>query len=215
MRNRILSLPQRRGLPPGASPGLTLAEVLVASFLSLVVLGLVFALFVPAKISTITGDNKAEVNMNAYRSIKRLAHELEDSSPLSVTYDLGPLPVNIPSAISFLSAYDALGTFVTSDSGKPLWQGYVIYYYPPGGDRILRKTVALSPPAVSPTRLTLAELRNLCDGSGMPVAFDAYAFRIEPRGAYAAYVDIAVGAKLTYSNRDNSLMTEMRIFPQN
>jgi hypothetical protein len=209
--------PCRHGLfpaPGAAMRGLTLAELIVASFLSLIVMSLVFALFVPAKLSTITGDNKAEVNMNAHRSITRLSHELRASSPSSITY-VNPRSPNEPAAISFMTAYNRDGLFVTGSSGKPLWQGYVIYYLPAGGNKILRKTVDVSPPTASPSRLTLPELLALCDGNGMPAAFDAYTFRIEPQGAYTNYVDISVGARLTYSNRENSLMTEARIFPRN
>jgi hypothetical protein len=194
--------------------GITLIEIVVASSLSLVVLGLLVMLFVPAKMSCVTGDSKAEVNMNAYRSLSRLTRDLQDSSSSSITYDLAATPT-VPSAISFMSPYDRYGRFMTEAStGKAVWQSYTIYYLPSGSKKLLRKTVAITP-TTTPARLTLAELKKQLDGTGDTAAFDASSFIITPKTAYSTYVDISIGTEIVYSSRSNAIKLEGRAYPQN
>lgn len=193
--------------------GVTLIEIVVASSLSLVVLGLIVMLFVPVKLSCITGDSKAEVNMNAYRSLSRMERELRSSSISSVTYDLAAMPT-VPSALSFLSPFDRYGRFVTDSTGKAVWQSYIIYYIPSGTKKLLRKTVAITPTSTA-SRLTLAQLQSRLDGTGDTAAFDASSFRISPKTAYSTYVDISIGTELIYSGRANAITLEGRAYPQN
>lgn len=193
--------------------GITLIEIVVASAISLVVLGLILLLFVPVKLSCITGDSKAEVNMNAYRSLSRMTEELRGSTISSVTYDLAAVPT-VPSAISFLSPYDRYGRFITDSTGKAIWQSYIIYYIPSGTNRLLRKTVTITPTSTA-SRLTLAELKSRLDGTGDTAAFDASSFTISPKSAYSTYVDISIGTELTYSGRANAMTVDGRVYPQN
>ncbi len=193
--------------------GVTLPEVLVGSALSLVILGLLVALFVPIKVACITGDNKAEVNMNAFRSLAVLKNELHDSSSVSVTYDLAVTPSS-PAALSFMTAYDQYGTFVTGADGKPLWQGYTIYYLPSGTDKLLKKKIPVTP-TTTPKRLSLNELKVHCDGKGMTASFDVHSFKIGPPLVYKDFIDISIETRLVYSNRSSSIVPETRIFPEN
>jgi len=193
--------------------GVTLIEIVVASAISLVVLGLILLLFVPVKLSCITGDSKAEVNMNAFRSLSRMTGELRGSTISSVTYDLSAVPT-VPSAISFLSPYDRYGRFITDTTGKAVWQSYIIYYIPSGTNRLLRKTVTITPTSTA-SRLTLAELKSRLDGTGETAAFDASSFTISPKSAYSTFVDIRIGTELTYSGRANAITVDGRVYPQN
>ncbi|MHC9544429.1 MAG: hypothetical protein AB9903_33350 [Vulcanimicrobiota bacterium] len=193
--------------------GVTLIEIVIASSLSLVVLGLIVLLFVPVKLSCMTGDSKAEVNMNAYRSLSRMERELQSSSISSVTYDLAAAPT-VPSALSFLSPFDRYGRFITDSTGKAVWQSYIIYYIPSGTKKLLRKTVTITPTSTA-RRLTLTQLQSRLDGTGDTAAFDASSFTISPKSAYSTYVDISIGTELIYSGRANAITLEGRAYPQN
>jgi len=196
-----------------ATNGVTLPEILVAGSLSLVILGLLVALFVPVKVACITGDNKAEVNMNAFRTLAVLKDELHSSSITSVTYDLAAMPSS-PHALSFMTAYDQYGIFVTGADGKPVWQGYVVYYLSSGTDTLLKKKIPVSP-TTTPRRMSLNELKGCCDGNGIAASFDVKAFRIGPPLVYRDFVDISIETRLDYSDRSSSIAPETRIFPEN
>ncbi|MBI3928645.1 MAG: prepilin-type N-terminal cleavage/methylation domain-containing protein [Armatimonadetes bacterium] len=156
-----------------ACQGLTLVEMMIVlTLLALLAAGLFTFLLGGKRIwqSSLTGSAGRESLQVAARDI---ALQLRDSS--AGTLAISPTGA----AFSFLSARDRSGRFVTTSTGTPTWQKYVVYYIPAGTTRLVRKEIY-----GSHTRaMTAGELAAAtADGSGRTLAFAVTGMRLTANG---------------------------------
>lgn len=182
----------RRAHPTQAA--YTLAEVLVASALLLVVQGIAYLLLVLSNRSWSVVATRADVAINAQVGVAAMRRELQDTTASSVTVGTN--------AVAFLSALDDGGVFQTDADGQPLWQAFVVYYVDPNNSALRRSRIT---PA-SATPLSQAQVAALCDGRGTVIAYDVAALCLTSKGAQ---VTLSVTARATMLTGRVSLTPSM------
>lgn len=137
--------------------GFSLIEVLLATSLLALLMGLIFVTFNVGSRSFRSTHLQSELRGDMGVLTNNLSRELERSiySSLSLTSQ----------GLSVLSAQDSSGRFVIGADGRPIWQRFVIYYR--FADEVRRRDLELAPP------LTAAAPIENCDlGSGLqPLSF--------------------------------------------
>ncbi|MFP4498420.1 MAG: hypothetical protein ACLFQV_09445, partial [Vulcanimicrobiota bacterium] len=100
-------------------------------------------------------------HQNFRRIINNLEIELKNSNIDTITFrtDSGL------QAVSFLSAYDENGAFVTNADCEPVWQKYVVHYSPANSSKLYKKDVYGS----FTNAMTLTELNNACNGGNVVI----------------------------------------------
>jgi hypothetical protein len=152
--------------------GLTLVEVLVTISILLAVMASVLAMLLTAKNIWLASVNRVSVSQDLQIAASKIATELRGSDASLITDNTE----GTPASFCFLSARDRNGSFVTDESGAPVWQKCVIYYIPPGTGRLLRKEVYETRDAP----LTPAQMAAYLDGEGTQYAAALTGLRLTP-----------------------------------
>lgn len=136
--------------------GLTLIEVTIAGAVSVLLLGIILAVFRMGQTSFFQALDDTGSTRAAYvvpRSIvDRLAHSTRDSVSAA------------PGAFSFLTAYDRNGRFQTNALGRPQWSEYEAFYLL--GTELHSARAANSSPSSVPGPLALAQMQALRQSRG-------------------------------------------------
>ena len=140
------------------SRGFTLVELLSTMFCVLLISAAIFSMFYSAVVMWQSSVTRTGNRQDMHTALRKLESELINSNASTITNLTG----SSTQAISFLSAHDENGRFVTDSLGNPIWQKYVIYYKPGGTSKLLRKEVygTFSGP------LSTSALNSYLDGTG-------------------------------------------------
>ncbi|MBI2252220.1 MAG: prepilin-type N-terminal cleavage/methylation domain-containing protein [Armatimonadetes bacterium] len=182
----------------------TLIEVLVASFIALLLSGIIYAILALTLNYWKVLDTKNEVQLNALVGINKMREEMTYSSIYSFTEN----SASFPKAVSFQIPYYQ-NNFQTDLNGNAQYIYYVIYYLLSKNSSLIRRAV-YQPGPVSP--LTSAQLINYCDGTGDQKAFyiDDFNINIAP-----PLVKLTLASKNLYSNKINNMEIYAEIYPKN
>jgi len=141
---------------------LSLVEMLITLFILTILSGVLFWMLLAVKSGYQASTARAGGRQGLNLALAGISREMMDSSVDTVTNNSSSLPP----AISFLSAFNSQGTFVTNPSdGSCVWQKYVIYYIPAGTTTLLRRDIYGS--FTGP--LSSAQLQSYCNGQGKRV----------------------------------------------
>ncbi len=132
--------------------------MLITMFIIMVLVANLFWMLVWGKTIWQTTLTRTGNHQELRLTLRKVENELRDSNVDTVTNNTSLAP----SALSFLSAFDANGKFVTDAAGNPVWQKYVIVYIPSGTKKLLYKEIYGS----FTNKLSPAELTAYCDGKG-------------------------------------------------
>lgn len=135
-----------------------LITLLILSILSVVLFWVLMMVKSGYQASTARSGGRQDLDL----ALARISQEMMDSNIDTVTNNASGLPP----AISFLSAYNSQGTFVTNTAdGTPIWQKYAIYYIPSGTTTLLRREIY----GTFTGPLSSAQLQSYCNGQGKRV----------------------------------------------
>lgn len=159
--------------------GFTLIEALVTSAVILMLSSIVVFMVIKGKMIWQSSITRTASRQELQVASWKIANELQSGNAAYITDgSTGGLK-----AFSFISAYDINGNFVTSSSGTPVWQKFVIYYVPTGTKKLLRKEVykdfVASPDLLRP--LTISELTAYCTGDGKLISPSVTALSLVPQ----------------------------------
>lgn len=146
----------------GDEKGFTMTELMVSSFLFLIILGIVLQFIVFSNIYWKAGEARMGVSIAAMTTIERIRRDMQGAPYYSITNNTS----SSPKAMSFASPRDNTGNYVTDSGGDLQIQKQVIYYIP-AGTKILRKTEFETG---SGEALSVEELTTYCDGSGQMIS---------------------------------------------
>jgi prepilin-type N-terminal cleavage/methylation domain-containing protein len=174
--------------PPTQRRGFTLLEQLVSLTILVILLVLGDQVLVPCLHLWSLNQAEAALEQDAMVLGSRMASEVCDSDPSSFTFSTTPV-----NAMSFLStgAPKAQALGFDPQSGKPMWQYIVVYYFDSPNRILYRKTwpnpalSAQNPPLVrtlpstTAFALTQQELAQLCtttNGTEQAIGYDVEKF---------------------------------------
>lgn len=184
--------------------GMTLIELLVASAIALLLMGVVASTLIMSLKYWRLIDVKAEAQLNAMLAIDQIRTEISSSNINSVAVNAG-----FPKALSFQSA-NYNNKFYTDAQGAPSWMTYVIYYVAENSTNLVRREI-YSPGPVS--ALPAPTLISYCNGTGALKAVDISEF--SPSVSVPGnYVNIYIKTRVDHP-RENSTNLTARIYPRN
>lgn len=139
----------------GKKNGYTLVEVMIASFVSMLVLGGAMAGMVNAMRAWRAAGIRAELHMDLEKSMERMRYDLRLSSVGIGLMAFYPSDAAEYTAISFpLSTPDANGLLPRDAAGNIIWDTTVIYHVRPGTpDEFIRSTFAPRKADATPAEL--------------------------------------------------------------
>lgn len=186
--------------------GVTLIELIVATFIALIVTTIVYASFSLTRDYWKTIDAKIEVQLNCLQALEKIKEDSAVSNIGSFTVaNTGNLK-----AVSFQTPLDSAGIFQTdSNDGTPLWQQYIIYYWQTSTTDLRRRIVS-GPLAVQP--LSQGQLQGYCDGTGNIVSFDVLNFSTS---ILSNRIEFTLANQLAYAGRNNSIQLATRVYQEN
>ncbi|MHC9542120.1 MAG: PilW family protein [Vulcanimicrobiota bacterium] len=187
--------------------GMTLAELLITSVILLLLLGIFVWMIVAVKSAYQSSVTRAKVRQELQTSFFNITREMMHSSYSSFTDGTS----QSGKAISFLSAYDQNGVFVTDSSGAPVWKKYVIYYVPGGSARLLRKEIYGSFTAA----LSSEALQAYCDGNGRLITSSLSDMTCAPDSATKSCLLSLALESTNYNGKADRQSGEMRVFFRN
>lgn len=127
--------------------GLALLELLIAAGVFGALLAVLFAMFFMAGKALRRTDQQSDLLRNIQVITKQFTKEAERSSFTSIAL--------VPNrAVSFVSAIDSGGAFVTDPRGDPVWQQYVVFYWNSGTGDVKRVNVPI-PAGSTPSQISL------------------------------------------------------------
>lgn len=144
------------GLRSRSRSGLTLAEVTVASAVTIFVTFASTSLLVAGLASQSSQQSQSDMQRDVAGVLSRLSDELSESNAACV--HIG----TTPEGVVFASARDALGRFSYASDARLQWRGYVCYYVDQlnGTPCVFRKwsplTAAVADPPAVPASMTTA-----------------------------------------------------------
>ncbi|MGE0494080.1 MAG: PilW family protein [Vulcanimicrobiota bacterium] len=129
---------------PGRADAFTLPEVMVAGSLMLLVLGAVLRLMIAGNAYLSLQEGRTELQKDVTLAFLWMSRELRETDADSIQV--------APDGAVFASPRDFSGEVKFDSAGRMLWQKYICYYVEEvaGKPCLVRKAVAISPPAVSP-----------------------------------------------------------------
>jgi len=142
--------------------GFTLTEVMVSSFLFLVILEIVLQFLVFSNIYWKFGESRMETSLAALTVIERIRRDMQGAPYYSITNNTS----SVPKAVSFASPRDNEGNYVTDTGGDLQIQKQVIYYIP-SGTKTLRRIEFSTDVGEA---LSVDDLTTYCDGSGQLIS---------------------------------------------
>ena len=141
---------------------MSLVEMLISLFILSILSVVLFWVLLMVKSGYQASMARAGGRQDLDLSLAGISQEMMDSKIDTVTNNASL----IPPALSFLSACNSQGTFVTNQAdGTPVWQKYVIYYIPSGTTTLMRQDIYGS--FTGP--LSSAQLQSYCNGQGKRV----------------------------------------------
>lgn len=192
------------------SKGITLIEVMVASFIAAILTTIIYASF---KFSQDyywkTIDAKIEIQLNCIQALERIKADVLSSNISSfTTVDNSTLK-----AVSFQTPIDSNGIFQTdSATGVPFWQQYIIYYWTTSTTDLRRIAADVPHPSTAVAPLTPGRLTAYCDGTGGIMALDVSGFSVSVVGNY---INFSLTNSLTYAGRNNQVQMSIKVYPVN
>ena len=131
--------------------GLTLIELTIAGAVSVLLLGIILAVFRMGQTTFFQALDDTGSTRAAYLVPRSIADRLAGSTAASVSAS--------PGAFSFLTAYDRNGRFQTNALGRPAWSDYEVFYLL--GTELHSARAANASPSAEPGPLALAQLQLL------------------------------------------------------
>lgn len=175
------------------SRGFTLIEILVTLAIVLMLGGILVFMVIRGKMIWQSSVTRSASRQDIQVLSLKIVHELKSSDVGLITDGSS----GTPKAFSFVSAYDKNCSFVTNDSGTPVWQKFVIYYIKSGTSNLLRKEVAIAPADLATLKpLTLSQLSGYLDGKGITVSPSVTSITLTPDAVNnSAVLNVATEAK--------------------
>jgi len=186
---------------------MTLVELLITSVILLMLLGIFVWMIVAVKSAYQSSVTRAKVRQDLQTSFLSITREMMTSSYGSFTDGTS----QSVKAVSFLSACDRNGIFVTDSSGAPVWKKYVIFYVPEGSSRLLRKEVYGS----FTEALSSDALLAYCTGDGRLIASSLKDMTCTPDSATKSCILSIAAESTNYNGKTDRQSGEMRVFFRN
>ncbi|MGV8121562.1 MAG: PilW family protein [Candidatus Xenobiia bacterium LiM19] len=187
--------------------GMTLVELLITSVILLLLLGIFVWMIVAVKSAYQSSVSRIKVRQELQTSFFNITREMMNSSYSSFTDGTS----HTAKSISFLSAFDQNGVFVTDSNGAPIWKKYVIYYVPSGSARLLKKEVY----GTFTTSLSSEALAAYCDGGGRLITNSLSQMACTPDPATKSCLLSLVMESTNYNGKADRQSGEMRVFFRN
>ncbi|MCD4782705.1 MAG: prepilin-type N-terminal cleavage/methylation domain-containing protein [Candidatus Eremiobacteraeota bacterium] len=183
--------------------GFTLAELMVSSFLFLIILGIVLQFLFFSNTYWKSGEARMGVSLAALTATERIRREIRGAPYYSITNNTS----SSPKAISFASSRDIEGNYSTDIGGDLQIQKQVIYYIP-AGTRILRRIEFLTD---SGEALTVAELETYCDGSGQMISNCITGFTAVENDTEQS-IEITIEAEKYDGSNQNTMVLDSKLY---
>lgn len=170
-----------------SSAGMSLVEMLMTMFVVFILAAALLWTIIAGKTMVQSSTTRITNQDQLQRVSSMIGRDLKYSNVNSIaTITVGTVPAppalaNVQ-AISFLSAFDDSGNFVTYINGLPVWQRYVIYYVLPNTKSklpntflIYRKEVKVHPPGVAVPMDKYTQITGYTtDLNGNPISLSSY-----------------------------------------
>lgn len=186
---------------------MTLVELLITSVILLLLLGIFVWMIVAVKSAYQSSVIHTKGRQDLQTSFFNITREMMNSSYSSFTDGTS----QTTKSISFLSAFDRNGVFVTDSNGAPIWKKYVIYYVPSGSARLLKKEVY----GTFTTSLSSEALAAYCDGGGKLITNSLSQMTCTPDSATKSCLLSLALESTNYNGKPDRQSGEMRVFFRN
>ena len=173
--------------------GFTLIEILVTFAVVLMLSGIMVFMVIRGKTIWQSSVTRSASRQEIQVLSQKIAQELKSGDAAFITDgSVGNLK-----AFSFVSAYGEKGSFITDDSGAPVWQKYVIYYIKTGTTNLMRKEIPITSSQLTDLKsLTLSQLSGYMDGTGVLASPSVSSIKILPdTDNNSATMDVTTEAK--------------------
>ena len=183
---------------------MSLVEMLITLFILTLLSGVLFWMLLAVKSGYQASTARAGGRQDLDLVLARISMEMMDSNTDTVTNNSSGLSPGL----SFLSAYNRQGAFVTNPAdGTCVWQKYIIYYIPSGTTTLLKREIY----GTFTVPLTLAQLQSYCNGQGTRVISSVTSLGLSTNAGNDTGV-VTVGVRDTSIQGKSDLQTQSITF---